>query len=113
MKLTKNYIRKIIREELNEVAPPDPNAAAAAGGEDAAPAKPAPSILGAGGGLTKANAKLKLSIDHAGIGGLKELAASGEPGAKLGVIEAVLSQIAGVDAAGLKMAKAVLQRLAK
>ena len=109
MKLSKDYIRKLIREELgslSEVVPP-------AEGEQAAQPVDKTSVLGAGGAINPAKTALAKAIKHAGIVALQDLAKSGKPVQKLAVIEVLLTQIAGLDPALLKANKILLQKLAK
>tara|TARA_R110000765_G_scaffold420300_1_gene525205 strand:- start:440 stop:769 length:330 start_codon:yes stop_codon:yes gene_type:complete len=109
MKLSKNYIRELIREELDSpsAAPGAPN-----GEETAQPAEKS-SVLGAGGAINPAKTALSKAISHAGIVALQDLANSGKPVQKLAVIEVLLTQIAGLDPALLKANKILLQKLAK
>tara|TARA_R110000824_G_scaffold93214_1_gene225597 strand:+ start:1516 stop:1842 length:327 start_codon:yes stop_codon:yes gene_type:complete len=108
MKLSKDYIRKLIREELgslSEVVPPAPD-------EKAAQPVDKTSVLGAGGAINPAKTALAKAIKHTGIVALQGLAA-GKPVEKLAVIEVLLTQIAGLDPALLKANKILLQKLAK
>ena len=103
MKLSKNYIRELIREELDSpsAAPGAPN-----GEETAQPAEKS-SVLGAGGAINPAKTALSKAISHAGIVALQDLANSGKP------VQVLLTQIAGLDPALLKANKILLQKLAK
>ena len=112
MKLSKQYLRNLIKEEvasLYEQEPPAEGEAQAGQGQKTAPKKD--SALGAGGKMNAAMTAYGKFSGHSGVEAMKAMAQEGGV-SKLAVMEVLLSDVVGVDPALMKQNLQMLKKLA-
>ncbi len=95
MKISKDYLRQLIKEELAE---------AEEGGKPAAG-----SVLGAGKNIAAARQHLKQLGTHASFAKMMEL--SGDPVGKIAVAEVLLGSVLGIDPKTMQQKKNIILSL--
>ena len=106
MKLSKQYIRDLIKEEVASLYEQEPPAE----GEGQADGKKG-SALGAGGKMNAAMTAYGKFSGHSGVEAMKAMAQEGGV-SKLAVMEVLLSDVVGVDPALMKQNLQMLKKLA-
>jgi hypothetical protein len=110
MKLNKQYIRDLIKEELAGLSEQEPQAQAQAEqGQKTAPKKD--SALGAGGKMNAAMTAYGKFSSHSGVEAMKVMAQEGGV-SKLAVLEVLLTDVVGVDPALMKQNLQMIKKLA-
>ena len=107
MKLNKQFLRDLIKEELRSLAEQVPPAE----GEEQAAAPAKGSVLGAGGKINTAKTAYGKFAAHSGVEAMKALAQEGGA-SKLAVLEVLLTDLVGVDPAALKQNLQMIKKLA-
>jgi len=108
MKLNKQYLRSLIKEELDSLVEQEPEGQEGQG-QKTAPKKD--SALGAGGKMTAAMTAYGKFSAHSGVEAMKAMAQEGGV-SKLAVMEVLLSDVVGVDPALMKQNLQMLKKLA-
>ena len=106
MKISKQYMRDIIKEEIASLYEQEPPA----DGEGQAAAKKG-SALGAGGKINTAMTAYGKFSGHSGVEAMKAMAQEGGI-SKLAVLEVLLTDIVGVDPALMKQNLQMIKKLA-
>ena len=106
MKLSKQYIRDLIKEELENISEQEPPADDKGQGDGKKG-----SALGAGGKMNAAMTAYGKFSGHSGVEAMKAMAQEGGV-SKLAVMEILLSDVVGVDPALMKQNLQMLKKLA-